>query len=137
MKAHYQLLEQLYLKAPTNEYYLPTIKVSEKHAEITINVQPKFYHAANAVHGSVYFKLLDDAAFFAANSIEKEYFVLTGTFEIKLLKPVTKGTLKAIGKVLDVKSRTIVASSELFNDDKLVATGKGVFVKSSISLDSL
>ena len=33
-----------------------------------MTVRPDFFHAAGAVHGSVYFKLLDDAAYFDALS---------------------------------------------------------------------
>ena len=35
------------------------------------------FHAAGAGHGTIYFKMLDDAAFYAANSMVEEQFVLT------------------------------------------------------------
>jgi acyl-coenzyme A thioesterase PaaI-like protein len=35
------------------------------------------HHSIHAVHGSVYFKALDDAAFFAVNSLVEDVFVLT------------------------------------------------------------
>ncbi len=46
---------------------------------------------------SVYFKALDDAAFFAANSVVEDVFVLTTNFNIQLLRTVTEGTLIATG----------------------------------------
>ena len=39
-------------------------------------------HAAGAVHGSYYFKVLDDACYFAANSLVSDVFVLTVSFVI-------------------------------------------------------
>jgi len=67
---HYRKLENLYASAPINAFYLPVMHISEGAAEIEIEVSHKLFHAAHVVHGSVYFKMLDDAAFFAANSLE-------------------------------------------------------------------
>jgi acyl-coenzyme A thioesterase PaaI-like protein len=77
---HLQKLEHMYLMAPINAFYSPRISISQGEAEITIPVKPEFFHAADAVHGSVYFKLLDDAAFFAVNSLMEDYFALTASF---------------------------------------------------------
>ena len=41
----YQKLEQIYLKAPVNELYKPEITVTYKKAEISIKVNPQFFHA--------------------------------------------------------------------------------------------
>ena len=40
-KKHYSGLEKMYLAAPINEIYQPSIKVSEGTAEITIPLDPK------------------------------------------------------------------------------------------------
>ena len=70
---HYLSLEKMYVVAPINKIYNPKILIYKGGAEIEIAVKEKFFHAAGAVHGSVYFKMLDDAAFFAANSLEQAY----------------------------------------------------------------
>src|SRR5215831_3380101 len=88
---HLRKLEHMYLKAPINAFYSPRISVSQGEAEITIPVKPDFFHAADAVHGSVYFKLLDDAAFFAVNSLIEDYFALTASFTTYLLHPISEG----------------------------------------------
>jgi len=67
-ESHFRKLEQTYLAAPTNQYYKPRVHIAEGEAEIVITVDPRFYHAADAVHGSVYFKALDDAAFLTSTS---------------------------------------------------------------------
>ena len=55
--------------------------------------------------------LLDDSAFFAANSLEKEFFVLTSSYTTYLLKPVIDGELTAVGKVVSTsRSQWIVES---------------------------
>ena len=135
---HYSKLAHMYLVAPINKFYNPTIVIEECKAEITIAVKEEFYHAANAVHGSVYFKMLDDAAFFAVNSVVEDVFVLTGTFETKLLRPITDGNIVAKGIIISNWGNKFEAQAELFNENgKLVATGKGTFIKSKILLSSI
>jgi acyl-coenzyme A thioesterase PaaI-like protein len=95
---HHRKLERLYLSAPTNAYYKPAISIDAGSAEIQIEVRPDFFHAAAAVHGSVYFKLLDDAGFFATNSLVPDVMVLTANFTIHLLRPVSSGRLTARGR---------------------------------------
>ena len=137
-KEHYQKLENMYLAAPINKFYNPTITVKECTAEITIAVKKDFFHVANAVHGSVCFKMLDDAAFFAVNSIVEDVFVLTGTFETNFLRPITAGEIVAKGMVVSNWGNKFEAESELFNaEGKRVAAGKGTFIKSKILLASI
>ena len=132
---HYRKLEQMYLAAPINAFYSPTIWISQGEAEITIPVKPEFFHAASAVHGSVYFKLLDDAAFFAVNSLIEEYFALTASFTTYLLRPIAEGTMKATGKVVFAGARSYIAEAVVVDGDgKEIARGSGNFVASKIKL---
>ena len=80
LKNHYQSLTSMYAAAPVNKFYEPTMEVSEGEAGIEIELSEKYHHSAGGVHGSVDFKMLDDSAFFAANSLEEEFFVLTTSF---------------------------------------------------------
>ena len=77
---HYRKLERMYLGASINDYFRPAMTVSDGSARVVIPVRKDFFHAAGAVHGSVYFKAMDDAAFFAAASIVADVFVLTASF---------------------------------------------------------
>jgi uncharacterized protein (TIGR00369 family) len=132
---HFQKLERMYLSAPTNAYYRPAIKVDDGACEIRITARPEFHHAAQAVHGSVYFKLLDDAAFFAANSVVSDVLVLTSSFTLHFLRPVSEGVLLARGKVINAAARQVLAEAQLFDDkERLIAHGTGTFVKSKIAL---
>jgi uncharacterized protein (TIGR00369 family) len=135
MEEHYRKLEAMYQTAPVNDWYLPVMTVGKGNAEITIDVHEKFFHAANAAHGSIYFKMLDDAAFFAANSIVEDVFVLTSTFNLNLIRPVTEGKLISTGTVLSASKRFIVAEAKLVDHrGKLVAVGRGNFAKSTMKL---
>jgi len=135
MAEHYRKLENLYHSAPINEYYAPTLRVLEGAAELVFRVEPKMHHAAHAAHGSVCFKALDDAAFFAANSLVTDVFVLTTSFTLYLLRPVSDGIIKARGHVSHQTRRLILAESVL-EDEKgnQVARGSGTFLKSKIPL---
>ena len=94
---HFKALENMYAAGPINQFYQPTITVGEGTAEIEIEVSKKYYHSGEAVHGSVYFKMLDDAAYFAANSLETEVTVLTTSFTTYLTRPVSKGRIRSVG----------------------------------------
>jgi uncharacterized protein (TIGR00369 family) len=132
---HWRALERIYLSAPTNAYYQPSIRVGNAESEIRILARPDFHHAAHAVHGSVYFKLLDDAGFFAANSLVHDTFVLTSDFTIHLLHPVAEGILVARGKLVSASARQFVAESHLYDaEDRLLAHGVGTFVRSKLEL---
>jgi len=132
---HWRKLERLYLSAPINDYYRPTVHIGEAAAEIAIEVRRDFFHAAHAVHGSIYFKLLDDSAFFAVNSVVSDVFVLTATFNVHLLRPVTEGRLTAKGRLIHPGPRQFLAGSELFDSEgRMVGQGTGTFVRSRIAL---
>src|SRR6478609_10698362 len=120
----------MYLAAPVNNqvYNGITIAISEK-AELTLKIEEKFFHAANAIHGSVYFKMLDDAAFFAVNSIVKDVFVYTVSFNVQLLRPVSSGIIKSIGELQFKSSNLFIADSTLLDENnKLVGRGSGNFM---------
>jgi uncharacterized protein (TIGR00369 family) len=132
---HHRRLERMYAKAPINEYYAPKITIGEGTAEIVIEVKPDFFHAGNAVHGSVYFKALDDAAFFAANSVVDEYFVLTATFYVQLMRPVSAGKMRAVGKLVQGGSTLLFADAVLYDDSgREIARGQGSFARSRVKL---
>ena len=133
---HYRRLERTYLTAPINHYFRPRIEVGDGTAEIAIDVRPDLHHAAAAVHGAVYFKALDDAAFFAVNSVVQDVFVLTASFNLYLLRSIADGLLVARGRLVHRTRRTFVGESELTDGEgRLLARGSGSFVRSRIPLD--
>ena len=132
---HFVALENMYLAAPISELYHPTIEISDSEATIEVEVVEKFFHSAGGLHGSVYFKLLDDAAFFAANSLERDVFVLTTSFTTYLTRPVSSGTIRAVGRVVNRNKSQFIAES-VINDSEgnEIGRGSGIFVRSKILL---
>jgi uncharacterized protein (TIGR00369 family) len=125
----------MYHGAPINRFYEPVIRISEGRAEITMPMKPDFFHAANAVHGSVYFKALDDSAFFAANSLVTDVFVLTVTYTLYLTRPISEGEMRANGRVVHRSKNLIIADAELLDSsDRQIARGSGTFMRSQIAL---
>ena len=125
----------MYLQAPINRIYRPEIDIADGSAEIKIDVSEKYFHAAGAVHGSVYFKMLDDAAFFAASSREQEVFMLTISFTTYFTRPVSSGVMVAIGSVLTRNRTQVIAESVVYNSGKKeIGRGSGIFVRSRIPL---
>lgn len=135
---HYRKLERMYACAPINEYYAPTMRVSEGCAEVTIPVRPDLFHAAGAVHGAVYFKLLDDAAFFAANSLVDDVFLLTVSFNVYFTRPISEGEMKAAGRVVHRSRRLLIAEAELVDSSgREIGRGSGTFMRGNSALSSV
>ena len=113
---HYRKLERMYLAAPINEFFRPSISINHGMAEVKVKVDRRFFHAANAMHGSVYFKSLDDAAFFAVSSLVEDCFVLTSNFNLYLHAPVSAGMIRSVGKVVRGGGSSFLAESVMYND---------------------
>jgi uncharacterized protein (TIGR00369 family) len=135
---HYRSLENMYHAAPINEIYPPVIEVREGEATITVQMQKKYEHAAGGVHGSVYFKLLDDAAFFAANSLEHEVFVLTTSFTTYITRPLSGGHMRAEGKVVNKNRSQWIVEAVVYDDqDREIGRGNGIMVRSKVALQGI
>lgn len=127
----------MYLRSNVNTQIFDTTEctIEAEKATIKLTISEKYFHALGAIHGSVYFKLLDDAAFFAVNSIIEDAFVLTTSFNLNLLRPANKGKITAIGTVKFKSKNLFVAESTLYNEaGKAIAFGTGNFAKSKIAL---
>jgi len=136
MSDHFRRLERMYHAAPINEYFAPKLHIPEAGvAELRIVIRPDFHHAARAAHGAVYFKALDDATFFAANSIVEDVFVLTVSFNLYLTRPVSEGEVVARGRVVSRSKRLYVAEGTLEDArGREIARGSGAFMPSTIAL---
>ena len=135
---HYLALVSMYKAAPVNAFYLPEMVVSKGEAVIEIEVSEKLFHSAGAVHGSVYFKMLDDAGFYAANTFVTDRFLLTTSFNLHFTKPVRVGQVVAEGRWVSGRKRVFVAESRLVDDEgDEIGRGTGTFMRSHIPLSSL
>lgn len=137
MEAHFEKLIKMYDMAPINIWFQPKLLISKRGtAEVHLEVRSDFFHAAKAVHGAAYFKMLDDAAYFAVQSLISDFFILTSSFNVYFLRPVTRGQLVAHGKVVHNAKRLFIAEATLTNEyGKEVGRGSGTFIPSSTPLD--
>lgn len=137
--AHFRALESLYSAAPINRLFESRLHIPcEGVAEIRFVVGPEHFHAAGAVHGTAYFKMLDDAAFYAANSLVNDRFLLTTAFNLHFTKPMRDGPMIAEGKWISGKRRVFVAEARIVDPDgEECARGTGTFLRSHIALSGL
>jgi len=127
---HFRKLEKMYLSAPINQFFRPEIRIESGRAEVRIPIRPELFHAARAAHGAVYFKAADDSAFFAANSLVEDAFVLTTSMNLHLLRPIAEGTLTARASVVHSARTSFIAEAVLTDDrDRQVGRASGTFVR--------
>ncbi len=138
-QAHYRALESLYAVAPINRLFDSSLEIPERGlSRIRFTLDHRFYHAAGAAHGTSYFKMLDDAAFYAANSLVTDRFLLTTAFNLLLTRPMTEGQITAEGRWISGQRRVLVAEARLIDSEgQEVARGTGTFMRSRIPLASL
>lgn len=136
---HFRALERLYAAAPVNALFESKLAiVGEGLSRLEFQVTERAYHAAGAAHGTIYFKMLDDAAFYAANTLVTDRFLLTTSFNLHFTKPVRSGTVIAEGKWVSGRRRVFVAESRLIDEEgDEIGRGTGTFMRSHIALSGL
>ena len=136
---HYRALERLYVAAPVNRLFPSRLEiVGEGRSRLTFTVEPEVFHAAGAAHGTIYFKMLDDAAFYAANTLVTDRFLLTTSFNLHFTKPVRGGEVFAEGRWISGRKRVLVGESRLIDaEGDEIGRGTGTFMRSRIALSSL
>ena len=136
---HYRALEALYASAPVNALFSSRLEiVGEGRSRIRFAVDERFHHAAAAAHGTIYFKMLDDAAFYAANSLVSDRFLLTTAFNLLFTKPIRTGEVTAEGRWVSGRRRVFIAEAHLVDaDGDEIGRGTGTFMRSHIALSGL
>ena len=136
---HFAALEALYASAPINALFPSKLTIiGEGRSRIDFAVDERVHHAAEAAHGTIYFKMLDDAAFYAANSLVTDRFLLTTAFNLLFTKPIRGGPVVAEGRWISGRRRVFVAEARLIDaDGDEIGRGTGTFMRSRIALSSL
>ena len=138
-EAHYRRLEALYRSAPINRLFDSNLKiVAPGKSELRFTIDEQSFHAAGAAHGTLYFKMMDDAAFYAANSLISDRFLLTTAFNLHFTKPMKPGEAVAEGRWISGRRRVFVAEARIVDaEGEECARGTGTFLRSHIALSSL
>jgi len=137
--AHYRRLEGLYRSAPINRLFNSDLRiVGPGRAEIRFTVAEPSFHAAAAAHGTLYFKMMDDAAFYAANSLISDRFLLTTAFNLHFTRPMRGGEATAEGRWISGRRRVLIAEARILDaEGEECARGTGTFLRSHIALSGL
>ena len=138
-EAHLRALEALYDSAPVNRLFESSLILPEAgRSEISFTVTPGAFHAAGAAHGTLYFKMLDDAAFYACNTFVTDRFLLTTAFNLLFTRPIKHGPVIAEGRWASGRRRVLIGEARLIDEDgEEAARGTGTFMRSHISLSGL
>ena len=138
-QGHWRALEALYASAPVNCLFASQLEiVDEGRSRIAFTVDERHFHAAGAAHGTIYFKMLDDAAFYAANTLISDRFLLTTSFNLHFTRPMKSGRVIAEGRWVSGRRRVLVAEAHLVDEEgEEIGRGTGTFMRSHIPLSSL
>lgn len=138
-EAHYRALESLYAAAPINRFFDSRLEIpANGQARIHFTIDERHFHAGGAAHGTSYFKMLDDAAFYACNSLVTDRFLLTTAFNLLFTRPLGPGPVIAEGRWVSGQRRVFVAEARLIDaEGEEAARGTGTFMKSRIPLAGL
>jgi uncharacterized protein (TIGR00369 family) len=136
---HWRALEGLYASAPVNSLFDSQLTITgEGRSRIAFTVDERCYHAAGAAHGTIYFKMLDDAAFYAANTLVTDRFLLTTAFNLHFSRPVKSGKVVAEGRWVSGRRRVLVAEARLVDaEGEEIGRGTGTFMRSRMALSGL
>src|SRR5688500_8420568 len=137
--AHFRALESLYRHAPVNGLFESELEIVETgFARIRFEVREQLFHAAGAAHGTLYLKMMDDAAFYACNSLVTDRFLLTTAFNLLFTRPLRAGPVIAEGRWASGRRRVLIGEARLIDaDGEEAARGTGTFMRSRIPLTSL
>jgi acyl-coenzyme A thioesterase PaaI-like protein len=110
----------------TNQWsVLERLKLDTSAARTTLR------HCSRRVQGSNYFKMLDDACFFAAQSINSTHFVVTTSFTTYITRPVVPDDVHLVsnGVVTSASKSLILAEAVMcLPDGTEVGRGSGTFM---------
>ena len=137
MRDHYKKLIHMYMGANIQKKY-PGIdlEIKKGYAKISLPVDESYHHAGGYLHGSVYFRLLDDVCYFAAMSEETSNFYVTKSFSIRFFRPFQKGLVVAEASEIKWIDDEFEVKGYLYNEEgKKIAEGEGIFSKSTYKLD--
>jgi len=132
---HFKNLKKMYSRAKVNSHFTQQLDISPQEAVVTIKVDESYFHSGGALHGAIYFKAMDDAAYFAASAFEMDYFLVTNSFTTYITRPVSKGHLRAVGRVVNKTRSQFIVEAICYNEDnKEVARANGIMMRSQMRL---
>ena len=137
--AHFRALESLWPPCRCE----PVVRVDDgdrrgRLRPIRLEVREDLFHPAGAARGTLYFKMMDDAAVYACNSLGTDRFLLTTAFNLLFTRPLRSGPVVAEGRWASGRRRVYGGEARLIaSGGELAASGAGTFMRSHIPLSTL
>jgi uncharacterized protein (TIGR00369 family) len=105
--------------------------IDRGRATLALEVRKDLTQNHGVVHGGAIASLIDTAMAFAIISLlAPEEKVTTVDLTISYLRPLTKGRVAAVAKVVRAGKRLFVVSADVFGDDgKLASTALSTYIK--------
>jgi uncharacterized protein (TIGR00369 family) len=139
---HHRLLERVYHAAPTNGLTPARLEVGHGWAELAMEPSGQHLQAVGAVHGMLVCKVLDETAFYAANSLVGDVFLTTSELSVRFLAPADPGgAAHARAEVVHAGRSSFVVDAWAWNaspggERRTYARATGTFVRTQVPLPS-
>lgn len=106
-------------------------EVGQGTATLAFTVRKKLMQNQGRLHGGAIASLIDSTTAFAILSLlEPEERVTTVDLTISYLRPVTKGRLRAVARVVRGGRRLFVVTAQVFTDDgNLASTALSTYIR--------
>lgn len=138
--SHAQKLALMYNQMPFNNDLKPQMDIiSLGECKVEAAVNSKFFHGGGIMHGSIIFRILDDACTFAAWSLVETHLCVTKSLHIHFQKPVHQGMMQAFGKVQEVSqtANEITVEGTLLNQGQEVARCTAIIARLSSQVKAM
>jgi uncharacterized protein (TIGR00369 family) len=119
-----------YINHPMHKPLNMSVALKEKSAKITMSVHSSVLNFVGILHGSIYFKLMDDACFFAVIATNQSSFVVTSNMTVNYIKPVSEGMIITHASVITKRGRLYLCESHITNlEGSILAHATGSFIE--------
>jgi uncharacterized protein (TIGR00369 family) len=138
---HHRRLERIYHAAPTNRLTPAHMVVGHGEARLVMELGEEHRQAVGGLHGMVAFKVLDETAFYAANSLVDDVFLATSDMTVHFTAGARAeaGELRAEATVVSAGRSAYVVDAVAWtagDEPTVVARATGTFVRTKAPLPS-
>ncbi len=130
MRRTEEILAEKFNNAPIARFFGMRLHYPRKaEAVVELPYNPNLNHALGGIHGGVIATLIDIAGWFSSAACHEGNWIATAQLNVNLVEHVEGRSLRAEGKVVRRGKRVDFCEVKCFDsDNRLIATGTGVFV---------
>lgn len=90
--------------------------ISNGTADLTMSLGTEYEQALGSVHGMIFFKVVDETAFYAAQSLVPDVWLTTASVHMNITGPLSSGsTVAAHAQVLHQTRSSFIVESRVTN----------------------